>query len=313
MNGATLNRAEIYLGDGQSCTGTEASPLHFTGFQRDTETGLDQTWFRKYSSAQGRWLIPDPLAASASQTAPQTLNRYVYSLDSPINFSDPSGLLPDPCGLMGCGGWGSGGYGGLPPIGCGVDPFCAAAGGPGPFPGGDGCVGAQCADGSRRQYPSNTARSAGPGFYKWGWSYVDEYQQDTVNGKQGDWIWVGSHAEWGIIGYADSDLLPNGDVPIEKDIWHCPNCANTWRNASGAANRALKATAVVLVAVPVIGEVGGAVAACQPGLNTSNYGHVTVYCRAWMGGNLIGIGYDPRNGLHINVGSSIHIPLWPWW
>ena len=106
LNGSTLNRAEIYLGnihlgtyssgniyfshsdllgterartlmtapgtatqtctglpfgDGQSCTGTESSPLHFTGFERDTESGLDQTWFRKYSSAQGRWLTADPL------------------------------------------------------------------------------------------------------------------------------------------------------------------------------------------------------------------------------------------------------------
>jgi hypothetical protein len=28
--------------------------------------------------------------------------------------------------------------------------------------------------------------------------------------------------------------------------------------------------------------------------------------------NLIGFGYDPKNGFHVNVGNSIHIPLWPW-
>ncbi len=80
------------FGDSQSCTGTDSSPLHFTGFQRDTETGLDQTWFRKYSSAQGRWLTPDPLGSSAAPITPQSWNRYSYVLNNAMNSIDPLGL-----------------------------------------------------------------------------------------------------------------------------------------------------------------------------------------------------------------------------
>ncbi len=116
--------------------------------------------------------------------------------------------------------------------------------------------------------------------------------------------------------FAQLEAANNEDVPVGMDIWHnskqCPNCADTWRNASGAGNTAFVATGAVLVGVPLTGEAAGAIAACKPGLNTSNYGQITVYCRAWMPGNLIGIGYDPKNGLHVNVGNSVHIPLWPW-
>lgn len=84
------------------------------------------------------------------------------------------------------------------------------------------------------------------------------------------------------------------------------------RSANTVGKAAFVATGVVIVAVPLIGEAAGAVVACEPGLNVSNYGHITVYCRAWMAGNLIGVGYDPNNGLHVNVGNAVHIPLWPW-
>lgn len=137
LNGSTLNRAEIYLGnahlgtytsgntyfshtdllgserartlnttpgtasqtctglpfgESQSCIGTESSPLHFSGLQRDSESSLDQTWFRKYSSAQGRWMTPDPLAASASVEDPQSFNGYAYVVDDPADLLDPLGL-----------------------------------------------------------------------------------------------------------------------------------------------------------------------------------------------------------------------------
>ncbi len=104
----------------------------------------------------------------------------------------------------------------------------------------------------------------------------------------------------------------NNDVPVGMDLWHCQGCAATWRNANGTATAATVVVTATVAIVLVITEAAGAVAACDPGLNTSNYGHVTVYCRAWMAGQLLGIGYDPQNGLHVNVGNSIHIPLWPW-
>ncbi len=44
--------------------------------KRDAESALDPTLFRMYSSTQGRWLSPDPLAGDI--TNPQSLNRYAY-------------------------------------------------------------------------------------------------------------------------------------------------------------------------------------------------------------------------------------------
>lgn len=89
-NTAAQTCANLPFGDSQSCTGTETSPLHFTGLERDTESGLDQTWYRKYSSAQGRWLTPDPYAGESSD--PQSLNRYPYVGGNPAVFVDPLGL-----------------------------------------------------------------------------------------------------------------------------------------------------------------------------------------------------------------------------
>lgn len=83
-------------GDGQvtqafngSCG--DPSPLHFTGKPRDAETGLDYFGARYNSSAQGRFLSPDPLNGTLAN--PQSWNRYLYTLDNPVNFTDPTGML----------------------------------------------------------------------------------------------------------------------------------------------------------------------------------------------------------------------------
>jgi len=83
----------------------------FTGLERDAETALDHTWFRQYSSAQGRWLTPDPLGGSVLN--PQLLNRYTYVLNSPTNLIDPLGLQEEggPPELL-C-WWGGGGFSGI--------------------------------------------------------------------------------------------------------------------------------------------------------------------------------------------------------
>lgn len=66
----------------------------FTGYERDSETGLDFAQARYYSSGMGRFTSPDLLPGII--TNPQSLNRYAYSLNSPLVFSDPSGLAPFP-------------------------------------------------------------------------------------------------------------------------------------------------------------------------------------------------------------------------
>jgi len=77
------------FGDALSSVGS-VSPLHFTGDERDSESGLDHTWFRQYSSAQGRWLTPDPLGGYIGN--PQSLNRYAYVMDTPTGSVDRLGL-----------------------------------------------------------------------------------------------------------------------------------------------------------------------------------------------------------------------------
>src|SRR6187401_2037306 len=64
----------------------------FTGKERDVETGLDFFKARYMSSAQGRFASPDPLLNSGHQSNPQTWNRYVYTLNNPLRYTDPDGL-----------------------------------------------------------------------------------------------------------------------------------------------------------------------------------------------------------------------------
>jgi RHS repeat-associated protein len=79
------------FGDGQNCTGAQdVSPMHFTGKERDPESGLDNFGARYDSSSMGRFMSPDPLAGHTED--PQTLNRYVYVRNNPLSLTDPTGL-----------------------------------------------------------------------------------------------------------------------------------------------------------------------------------------------------------------------------
>ncbi len=112
----------LVWGCGYSCDGTASG-------------SLDQ---RFYSSQLGKFLAPDPYAATKSgndSSRPQSWNRYAYVQNDPTNYRDPAGLylcnpdsmdcLGDPCdvpelGARGahpddCGQGGGGGGGGAPP------------------------------------------------------------------------------------------------------------------------------------------------------------------------------------------------------
>ena len=67
-----------------------ASNYKFTGYERDSETGLDYAFARYYNQRLGRFMSADPLAGNI--TDPQSLNRYAYVTNSPTNFIDPSGM-----------------------------------------------------------------------------------------------------------------------------------------------------------------------------------------------------------------------------
>lgn len=69
-----------------------ASQYKFTGLERDSESNLDHSTFRQYSSNIGRWMSPDPYNGSYDLSNPQSLNRYSYVGNMPLGFTDPSGL-----------------------------------------------------------------------------------------------------------------------------------------------------------------------------------------------------------------------------
>jgi RHS repeat-associated protein len=68
----------------------------FTGYKRDTETGLDFAQARYYANLQGRFTSPDPFSASAVTADPQTFNRYAYTNNSPSKSVDPDGTISHP-------------------------------------------------------------------------------------------------------------------------------------------------------------------------------------------------------------------------
>jgi len=68
-----------------------AQRIHkFTGKERDSESGLDNFGARYNSSSMGRYMSPDLLGGH--QEDPQTLNKYVYARNNPLNLTDPTGL-----------------------------------------------------------------------------------------------------------------------------------------------------------------------------------------------------------------------------
>jgi RHS repeat-associated protein len=80
------------FGDGLNCWGPDedATEHHFTGKERDSESGLDNFGARYDASSMGRFMSPDPLGGSLA--TPQSLNRYTYVLNNPLRYTDPTGM-----------------------------------------------------------------------------------------------------------------------------------------------------------------------------------------------------------------------------
>jgi RHS repeat-associated protein len=67
----------------------------FTGYFRDSETGLDYAMNRFHSPGTGRFMTPDPYLASGRASDPGSWNRYAYTRGDPVNRFDPSGFDDD--------------------------------------------------------------------------------------------------------------------------------------------------------------------------------------------------------------------------
>ncbi len=82
-------------GDQLACTGSTTTPTehHFTGKERDTESGNDYFDASYFGSSMGRFLSPDPSGLFyADPTNPQSLNLYSYAYNNPLSNIDPTGL-----------------------------------------------------------------------------------------------------------------------------------------------------------------------------------------------------------------------------
>jgi RHS repeat-associated protein len=75
---------------GESWYATASDEWTFTNYQRDSESGNDYAWARYHVNRLGRFSSPDPVRGTTSD--PQSLNRYAYVTNDPINHSDPTGL-----------------------------------------------------------------------------------------------------------------------------------------------------------------------------------------------------------------------------
>jgi RHS repeat-associated protein len=89
--GQVLGRSD-YLPFGETLNQSGALPRQrFTGQERDGEAGLDYFNARNLQARTGRMNAPDPLFGDA-MTSPQRWNRYAYVVNSPLRFTDPSGM-----------------------------------------------------------------------------------------------------------------------------------------------------------------------------------------------------------------------------
>lgn len=64
----------------------------YTGYEKDSESGLEFAQARQYNSMHGRFTSVDPLNESGITANPQTFNRYTYVSNDPLNSVDPSGM-----------------------------------------------------------------------------------------------------------------------------------------------------------------------------------------------------------------------------
>jgi RHS repeat-associated protein len=95
QNGQVIARHD-YQPFGEEITrasyGADSTRQKFTSYERDNESGLDFAQARMFGNSIGRFTSPDPILLSLRRDNPQTLNRYTYVLNNPLNLVDPLGL-----------------------------------------------------------------------------------------------------------------------------------------------------------------------------------------------------------------------------
>ncbi|HEY2496730.1 MAG TPA: RHS repeat-associated core domain-containing protein [Candidatus Angelobacter sp.] len=81
----------------QVFTNIAGNNYDFTGYEYDSDTGYNYANVRFEAGRWGRFLSADPYLGSINITNPQSLNRYAYVTNNPMNLVDPSGMDDDLC------------------------------------------------------------------------------------------------------------------------------------------------------------------------------------------------------------------------
>ena len=93
MSGAVVSAVETdpFGADTSRSSNAAFQPRKYTSYERD-QNGTDEAMFRRYNRRHARFDQPDPYDGSYDLTDPQSLNRYPYVTNDPVNFVDPTGL-----------------------------------------------------------------------------------------------------------------------------------------------------------------------------------------------------------------------------
>ncbi|MEN3331352.1 MAG: hypothetical protein V7641_717, partial [Blastocatellia bacterium] len=86
-------QAHLPFGEDFAESGTQQKQ-HFTSYERDSESGTDYAVNRQYNQSIGIFNRVDPYSGSNDISNPQSLNRYAYAENDPIDRADPLGLYP---------------------------------------------------------------------------------------------------------------------------------------------------------------------------------------------------------------------------
>src|SRR5262245_50459315 len=73
---------------GETRSGSMPTDYHFTGQREEANVGLYDYGARFYKPVTGRFIQPDTLVPDPAN--PQSLNRYSYVLNRPLNYTDPT-------------------------------------------------------------------------------------------------------------------------------------------------------------------------------------------------------------------------------
>jgi RHS repeat-associated protein len=92
-SGSPVDDSDFYpFGGERNYLNSSPQNYKFTGKERDSESGLDNFGARYDSSSMGRFMTPDPLLNSGQPWNPQSWNRYSYTENNPLRYTDPTGM-----------------------------------------------------------------------------------------------------------------------------------------------------------------------------------------------------------------------------